>query len=66
VDLQAWLDLDMDGNALLDESTLTLGARNVFDEAPEFANAGVHLGYDFSQGELTGRFVYFRVSKRFE
>lgn len=65
VDLQAWLDLKSDSSALLDGTTLTLGARNVFNEAPEFANAGVYLGYDFSQGELTGRFMYFRVSKRF-
>jgi iron complex outermembrane receptor protein len=65
VDLQAWMDVKMDGNALLDGSTLTLGARNVFDEAPEFANAGVNLGYDFSQSELTRRFIYFRVNKRF-
>lgn len=65
VDLQAWMDLDIDGNALLDGSTLTLGARNLFDKVPDFANAGVSLGYDFSQGELTRRFVYFRVTKRF-
>lgn len=65
VDLQTWLDLRVEGNALLDAATLTLGARNVFDRAPEFANAGVSLGYDFSQSELTRRFVYFRVSKRF-
>jgi iron complex outermembrane receptor protein len=65
VDMQAWLDLKFEGNALLDGSTLTLGARNVFDEAPEFANAGVYLGYDFSQSDLTRRFLYFRVSKRF-
>lgn len=65
VDLQAWMDLHIEGNALLDESTLTFGARNVLDEEPEFANAGVYLGYDFSQGDLTGRFVYFRLSKRF-
>lgn len=65
VDLQAWADLRFEGNALLDRTTLTLGARNVFDRIPEFANAGASLGYDYSQGELTRRFVYFRVSKRF-
>lgn len=65
VDLQAWMDLKFEGNALLDGSTLTLGARNVFDRSPEFANAGVSLGYDFSQNDLIRRFVYFRVSKRF-
>ena len=65
VDLQAWMDLNMAGNALLDGSTLRLGARNLFDETPEFANAGANLGYDFSQADLTGRFVYFRITKRF-
>lgn len=65
VDLQAWMDLKLEGNALLDGSTVTLGARNLFDEGPDFANAGVSLGYDFSQSELTRRFVYFRVSKKF-
>jgi iron complex outermembrane recepter protein len=65
IDLQAWMDLDIGGNALLDGSTLTLGARNLFDKVPDFANAGVSLGYDFSQGELTRRFIYFRVAKRF-
>lgn len=29
------------------------------------ANAGAALGYDFSQGDLTGRFIYFRLSKRY-
>jgi iron complex outermembrane receptor protein len=65
VDLQAWMDLSMEGNSLLDGSTLTLGARNLFNDSPEFAVAGANLGYDFSQNELTRRFVYFRVSKRF-
>lgn len=65
VDLQTWVDLKFEGNALLDGSTLTLGARNLFDKVPEFANVGVSFGYDFSQADLTRRFVYFRVSKRF-
>lgn len=65
VDLQAWLDLNSEGSALLDGSTITVGARNLFDESPEFANAGANLGYDYSQSELTGRFMYLRISKRF-
>lgn len=65
VDLQAWMDLSIEGNALLDGSTLTLGARNLFNDTPQFAVAGANLGYDYSQNELTRRFVYFRVSKRF-
>jgi iron complex outermembrane receptor protein len=65
VDLQAWIDLDMAGAALLDGSTLTVGARNLFDRAPEFAHAGASFGYDISQSDLTGRFLYFRLRKRF-
>jgi len=65
VDLQAWIDLKLPGSALLDGTKLTFGARNLFDKQPDFANAGVSLGYDYSQGELTRRFVYFRVSKHF-
>lgn len=65
VDLQAWMDLNMEGSVLLDGTTLTVGTRNVFDQAPEFANAGAALGYDFSQSDLTRRFIYFRLSRRF-
>ncbi|HEY0686246.1 MAG TPA: TonB-dependent receptor [Steroidobacter sp.] len=65
VDLQAWMDLDILGTALLDDATVMLGARNVFDVAPEFANAGAAFGYDVSQNDLIGRFIYFRLSKRF-
>jgi outer membrane receptor protein involved in Fe transport len=63
VDLQTWLDLEADG--WLDRARLTLGARNLSNETAEFAHAGGSLGYDFSQAELTGRFLYMRVSKRF-
>jgi outer membrane receptor protein involved in Fe transport len=65
VDVQAWLDFESQSSALLDGSRLTLGARNVFNEEPEFARAGAIQGYDYSQGELTGRTLYFRLSKQF-
>jgi iron complex outermembrane recepter protein len=65
VDLQAWVNLKSEGSAWLDGATLTLGARNVFDEAPDFAIAGMSEGYDFSQGDLTRRFIYLRVGKQF-
>lgn len=65
MDLQAWMDLNREGSVLLDGTTLTIGARNVFDRAPEFANAGAALGYDFSQSDLTRRFIYLRLSRRF-
>jgi iron complex outermembrane receptor protein len=66
LDVQAWMELNMEGNALFDKSTLTLGARNVSNEAAEFATAGAYFGYDVSQSELTRRFIYFRISKRFQ
>lgn len=63
IDLQAWIALG--GIDLLEGSTLTLGARNLFDRQPAFANAGASAGYDMSQGTLTGRFLYVRLGKRF-
>jgi iron complex outermembrane receptor protein len=65
VDLQTWLELNVHDNALVDGSKLTLGARNLFDATPDFSRAGGSLGHDFSQGELTGRFLYLRLSKLF-
>ena len=63
VDLQTWVEFRE--RALLDGLTLTLGARNLFDVKPEFALAGASLGYDFSLGDLTGRFTYLRLGRRF-
>jgi iron complex outermembrane recepter protein len=65
VDVQLWTDLNLGGNALFEGSTIALGARNLFDESPEFSNSGASLGHDISQSELTRRFVYFRIGKRF-
>jgi iron complex outermembrane receptor protein len=63
VDLQASVNLE--GNDLIEGSTVTIGARNLFDREPDFANVGMSLGYDISQTELTRRFIYLRVGKRF-
>lgn len=65
IDLQAWADVELEGDSLITGSRFTLGARNVLNEAPEFAIAGGVSGYDFSQAELTQRFWYVRFSKRF-
>jgi len=65
VDVQTWVNLSFAGNALLDRSKITFGVRNVFDRTPTFANAGGVLGYDVSQADLTGRFIYMRISKGF-
>jgi iron complex outermembrane receptor protein len=63
VDLQTWVDFT--GGGLLDGSRLTLGARNLFDRSARFAHAGGPSGYDVSQEDLVGRFLYVRVSSRF-
>ena len=65
VDFQFWADVDLGGHALFDKSKITVGARNVLNAAPEFAHAGASWGYDISQSELTRRFMYLRVAKRF-
>lgn len=63
----AW---DADGDSRFDQSwlkglRLTLGAVNVLDEEPSFAEILESIGYDSSQGDLRQRFGYFNVSKRF-
>lgn len=65
VDLQASIELPAEGSALLADSTVTVGARNLLDACPSFARAGASLGYDLSQSELTCRFVYLRLRSRF-
>ncbi len=54
----------------LRNTTLTLGARNVFDKAPPYTNAGgqtsFQSGYDPSYADPRGRFVYGRVTYRFD
>jgi iron complex outermembrane recepter protein len=44
---------------------LTLGAVNVTDEMPPFSQVNSLAGFDFSQGDLKGRFVYLRLGKTF-
>lgn len=65
VDFQTWAELRMQSAPLLNQATLILGVRNLFDRSPDFANAGTQLGYDVSQSDLTRRFIYFRINKRF-
>lgn len=45
--------------------SLTVGATNVLDKKPAYAEVGIDAGYDYTQGDLKGRFAYVRLSKRF-
>jgi iron complex outermembrane recepter protein len=49
-----WLDL-----------RITAGVTNLFDKHAPFAEVGFDWGYDFTQGDLKGRFGYIRLTKAF-
>lgn len=51
--------------SLLSEVELTVGAKNMFDKKPHFAEAGWEYGYDLTQVDLTQRFWYLRLAKAF-
>jgi hypothetical protein len=66
VDIQTWLELgQVLDSALFSDLRLTAGALNVLDEEVDFANVGLGLGYDISQGNLKQRFAYLRITKSF-
>jgi iron complex outermembrane receptor protein len=50
---------------LLRGMNLTVGALNITDELPQFAQVNALAGFDFSQGDLEGRFCYIRLGKTF-
>jgi outer membrane receptor protein involved in Fe transport len=51
--------------AWLNNTTITLGMQNVFDEDPPFVNSSVENGYDESLATIKGRFWYVQLKKRF-
>lgn len=67
LDVQASFDLSSltEGDLLWRGMRLTLGATNVTDEVPPFAEVNMAVGFDFSQGDLKGRFGYVRLDKTF-
>lgn len=67
VDVQASFALDemIGPSPLSDDLKLQLGVKNVFNELAPFSDIGFSLGFDSSQGDLTGRFSYLRLSKGF-
>ncbi len=67
MDLQGWLELGvvLGENSLFSQTKLTVGMLNLFDKAPDFAEAGFSAGYDISQADMKQRFTYLRLSKSF-
>jgi iron complex outermembrane receptor protein len=51
--------------AWLNNTTITLGMQNVFDEDPPFVNSAIENGYDESLATIKGRFWYVQLKKRF-
>jgi iron complex outermembrane receptor protein len=51
--------------AWLNNTTITLGMQNVFDEDPPFVSDSVENGYDESLATIKGRFWYVQLKKRF-
>lgn len=68
LDLQATVDLaGLPGQRArwLKGLTMRVGARNLLDEGPSYAEIGGTLGFDSSQGDLLQRFLYASVTARF-
>jgi iron complex outermembrane recepter protein len=51
--------------AWLNNTTITLGMQNVFDEDPPFVAGSFANGYDESLATIKGRFWYVQLKKRF-
>jgi outer membrane receptor protein involved in Fe transport len=49
----------------LNNTTITLGMQNVFDEDPPFVASAIENGYDESLATIKGRFWYVQLKKRF-
>jgi outer membrane receptor protein involved in Fe transport len=52
-------------HAWLNNTTITLGMQNVFDEDPPFVAGAFENGYDESLATIKGRFWYVQLKKRF-
>ena len=51
--------------AWLNNTTISLGMQNVFDEDPPFVGGNLENGYDESIATIKGRFWYIQLKKRF-
>jgi hypothetical protein len=52
-------------HAWLNNTTISLGMQNVFDEDPPFVAGAFENGYDESLATIKGRFWYVQLKKRF-
>ena len=52
-------------HAWFNNTTITLGMQNVFDEDPPFVVGSIANGYDESLATIKGRFWYVQLKKRF-
>jgi outer membrane receptor protein involved in Fe transport len=66
-DLQASLDFGglHKKDSPLDGLKLWLGAVNIFNEQPSYADVGDVVGFDTSQAELKERVIYLRLENKF-
>ena len=51
--------------AWLNNTTITLGMNNVFDQDPPFVAANLENGYDHWTANIRGRIWYVALKKRF-
>jgi outer membrane receptor protein involved in Fe transport len=51
--------------AWLNNTTITLGMNNVFDQDPPFVAAAIENGYDQRQANIRGSVWYVALKKRF-
>ncbi|HET9447841.1 MAG TPA: TonB-dependent receptor [Steroidobacteraceae bacterium] len=67
LDAQLALDLEtvLGDGPLWAGLDLRIGAINLLDQEPPFAEVGLLAGYDQSQADLRQRFIYLRLSKQF-
>lgn len=67
LDLQVSLSLDRQvaADSFFQGFRLSAGVTNLLDKRPAFAEVGVDMGFDSSQGDLRGRFGYVRLTKQF-
>jgi iron complex outermembrane receptor protein len=67
LDLQATLNCEQAFGAGIWTKGLTLraGAVNLLNKRPPFAQVGNLLGYDYSEGDIRGRFIYGSIEKKF-
>lgn len=52
-------------DSAIEGARLRIGGRNLFDRQPDFAFSGGSSGYNLSQGDIVGRYVYIGLTTQF-